>query len=232
MGYMFNEGSSLKELDVSSFKTRNLELVISMFSGCTSLEELKISFLDDNINDMCSLFIGYFWLKKLNLSRLKTKKVYDIDDMFNGCTFFEYIDLSNFNTENFDSMNDMFSQSLSLKEIKQRFNIGNVNYMIQIIYNCSSLKRLNLANFYPENVINLERMFYGCSSLEELYIFKIDITSIESMQVLFYGCSSLKEITISDFNTHNIKNMKNMFYGCSSTKELDIINFENSKLLI
>ena len=53
-----------KKLDVSFFKTRNLELVVGMFSGCISLEELKISFLDDNIRDIRCMFKGCSSLKK------------------------------------------------------------------------------------------------------------------------------------------------------------------------
>ena len=43
---MFSQCSSLKELDVSSFKTRNLEYVIDMFRGCNSLEEFPLSKYD------------------------------------------------------------------------------------------------------------------------------------------------------------------------------------------
>ena len=40
--------------------------------------------------------------------------------------------------------------------------------MIDMFYECSSLKNLNLNNFDSKNVTNMIGMFYECSSLKNL----------------------------------------------------------------
>ena len=53
MSYMFYECSSLKELNLSHFKTKNLKDISRMFCGCSSLKELNLpKFEENNIINM------------------------------------------------------------------------------------------------------------------------------------------------------------------------------------
>ena len=67
---MFNECSSLKKLDLSSFKVENLSQMVLMFNGCSSLKEL-------------------------NLSSFNTKFIIHVFGLFDGCTSLEEINCQN-----------------------------------------------------------------------------------------------------------------------------------------
>ena len=57
MSFMFKNCSSLKELNLSSFKTDNVRDMRFMFYNCSSLEELYLSsFKTDNVTNMSSMF--------------------------------------------------------------------------------------------------------------------------------------------------------------------------------
>ena len=66
MSYMFNDCSSLKELNLSSFNTNQVTNMSWMFSDCSSLKELNLSsfntnrvtnmsWMFDSINKKCKL---------------------------------------------------------------------------------------------------------------------------------------------------------------------------------
>ena len=48
MSYMFNVCSSLKEINISSFKTNNVTNMNNMFFECSSLKELDLSNFNTN----------------------------------------------------------------------------------------------------------------------------------------------------------------------------------------
>ena len=57
MGSMFSHCSSLKNLDLSNFKTKNVKNMSWMFSHCSSLETLNLSdFEIDSSNDVNFMF--------------------------------------------------------------------------------------------------------------------------------------------------------------------------------
>ena len=64
------------------------------------------------------------------------------------------------------------------------------------MFECPSLKKLNLSNFNTHNV--------------------------NDMNCMFYGCSSLKELNLSNFNTNNVINMSYMFFGCLDELKMKI----------
>ena len=54
---------------------------------------------------------------------------------------------------------------------------------------CSSLKELDISNFYTYNVTNMSAMFYYCSSLKELDISNFNTGKVSDMSEIFHRCS-------------------------------------------
>ena len=52
---------------------------------------------------------------------------------------------------------------------------------------------------------------WECSSLKELNLSNCNTNNVTNMGFMFNGCSSLKELNISNFNTNNVTNMDSMF---------------------
>ena len=109
MSYMFYDCSSLKEINLSSFKTDNVTDMSFMFYKCSSLKEINLSsFKTDNVTDMNSMFYNCSSLKEINLSSFKTDNVTNMNSMFYNCSSLKEIHLSSFKTDNVKYMSDMF----------------------------------------------------------------------------------------------------------------------------
>ena len=75
-----------------------------MFNNCNKVKEIK------------------------GLNKFNTRKVTDMNTMFQECNVLEYIDLSNFNTDNVTDMSFMFNKCNNLKSLNlKNFSITNCN---------------------------------------------------------------------------------------------------------
>ena len=97
---------------------------------------------------------------------------------------------------------------------------------------CSSLKKLNLANFNTENAINMDEMFFGCPSLVELNLNNFNTINVVNISRMFGRCLRLKELDISNFNLDNIEYMENVFEFCRQLEKLNIPNSNSSSNIL
>ena len=85
MAEMF-EGTEVTSLDLSSWETKKVIDMNSMFSGCGSLTTLDVSRFDtSNVTNMSSMFSGCTQLSSLNVSGFDTSNVTDMSYMFYNC---------------------------------------------------------------------------------------------------------------------------------------------------
>ena len=90
-----------------------------MFLNCRSLKELDLSsFKTNQVSDMSQMFGGCSDLRMLNITNFNTSQVTNMNGMFAGCETLEKLDLSNFDTTNVKSMSNMFESSDALKSLK------------------------------------------------------------------------------------------------------------------
>lgn len=86
MRYMFSGCSSLKNLDLSNFKTDKVREMTGMFTHCSSLTSLDMSsFQTDDVEFMEYMFYGCSGLTSLDLSSFKTSMVENMFSMFGEC---------------------------------------------------------------------------------------------------------------------------------------------------
>ncbi len=117
MNHMFIGCSSLINIDLSNYNTKNAINMSYMFSGCSSLKNIDLSSINtQNVTDMSCMFNGCISLKNINLSNLNTQNVTDMNGMFSGCNSLTNINLSNFNTQKVLNMSFMFSECKSLNK--------------------------------------------------------------------------------------------------------------------
>ena len=85
---MFQDCSSLQELDLSNFNTNKVLDMSYMFKGCSSLKELDLSNFNTNkVFHMSYMFKGCSSLKELNISNnFKRKISNEIRTLFKGCS--------------------------------------------------------------------------------------------------------------------------------------------------
>jgi len=90
-----------------------------MFLNCRSLKELDLSsFKTNQVSDMSQMFGGCSDLRMLNITNFNTSQVTNMNGMFAGCETLEKLDLSNFDTTNVKNMSNMFKSSDALKSLK------------------------------------------------------------------------------------------------------------------
>jgi len=204
----------------------------SIFSNCSSLTSLNLSYFNsNNVIDMSYMLYKCSSLTSLNLSNFNTNNVTDMSYMFYGCSSLTSLDLSNFNTNNVINMTCMFCNCLSLTSLDlSSFNTNKVKNMSSMFSDCSKLISLNLSNFNTNFVINMNSMFFNCSSLTSLNLSNFNTNKVIDMSYMFYKCSTLSSLNLSYFNTHKVINMNNMFSDCSSLSFLNLTNFNNNNI--
>ena len=180
--YIHKFKSSGKYTIKYSFR-KNINITAFMFNGCSSIENINLSnFNTKNAKNMSYMFCDCSSLKSINLSNFNTNNVTDMSFMFCGCSSLNSINLSNFNTNNVTDMSCMFYECSSLKNIDlSNFNNNKVTNMICMFKDCSSLNSINLSNFNTNKVIHNGGMFDGCKNLKKENIIIKDKNSLNKI---------------------------------------------------
>jgi surface protein len=154
MREMFQDCTSLKELDISNLDTSKVANMNKMFYNCINLESIDISsFKTNKVNDMSYLFYGCTNLKSLDLSKLDTSNVENMEYMFAACSELKSLDLNGFNTKKVKNMNNMFYRLSSVESLDvSTFVTSEVTNMGGMFDYCTQLKSLDLSNFDTSNV--------------------------------------------------------------------------------
>ena len=183
---LFVNSSSLKELNLSTWNTKNVIDMISVFQHCKSLEKIKLdSWNTENVENMVEMFYNCSSLKEIDLSNFNTEKVGSMARMFTNCISLEKVNVKSFNTSNVKDMNSMF------------------NYV-------KALKKLDLSNFETEKVKSFNAMFMNASIMEELDISKFTINDNTDLMNFLGNLSPSIKIYVKDIATKNkiIENSK------------------------
>ncbi len=178
----------------------------SWFHSCQSLTSLDLSKLDtSNVTNMNAMFSNCWSLKSLNVSNFNTSNVTDMSNMFIGCELLPSLNVSSFDTSNVTDMGYMFG-------------------------GCPELKSLDLSNFDTSNVTDMSGMFENCESLPSLDVSSFDTSNVTDMHSMFGWCYDLTSLDVSNFDTSNVTDMGDMFSSCSSLTSLDLSSFDMSKV--
>ena len=101
-------------------------------------------------------------LISLNINKLDTSSVHNMNSMFRDCELLTSLDLSHLDTSLVTDMLYMFSNCNSLRELKIEFNTEKVLYMNSMFNSCSQFKELNICSFNTQFCNNFDNMFDGC----------------------------------------------------------------------
>lgn len=149
MREMFHS-ANVSTLDLSNFKTSNVQDMVSMFSFMPRLIYLDLHhFKTEEVTDMKGMFYGSNSLKQLDLSSFDTHKVTNMTSMFRKMPSLTSINLSSFDTSNVTEMDMMFGESISLKELDlTNFDSSKITNMSYGMFKKLQLKRLKLGNSF------------------------------------------------------------------------------------
>lgn len=125
------------------------------------------------------------------------------------------------------NMEDMFYGCVSLIELPD-LDVSQVQSFESALYNCSSIKNLDLTSWNISNGKTLNYLFSGCSQLESLDISSWDFSNAESIQGLFYNCKNLTNLTLPD--KFGFPVLDAVFYGCKKIPSSIIQQIDFSKV--
>ena len=234
MQSMFSFCTSLETLDLSFFNTEKVTNMYAMFEGSTNLRSIKLpqGFIGSSVTNLFSMFKDCTSLTELDLSGSNSENVKDMSKMFYGCRALSKLVLTDFKTGQVSTMESMFCNCSTLETLDvSSFNTENVTTMVGMFNNCSSLRSLDLSGFNTANVTEMSSMFKDCSSLRSLDLSSFNTRKVTQMQSMFKGCTNLESIDFSSFDTENMTSMIAMFYSCTKLETLDLSSFATPKMV-
>ena len=220
---MFDGATNLRSIKLpKGFIGSSVTDLKEMFNNCTSLTELDLSSSNaEKVTDMSKMFNGCSALSKLVLTDFKTEQVSTMENMFCNCSTLETLDVSSFNTENVTTMLGMFNNCSSLRTLDlPGFNTANVTQMSSMFNKCSSLRSLDLSSFNTRKVTQMQSMFEGCTNLESVDLSSFDTENMISMTGMFFSCTKLETLDLSSFATPKMETMPHAFAKCENLKKI------------
>ncbi|MBQ3686487.1 MAG: BspA family leucine-rich repeat surface protein, partial [Treponema sp.] len=129
--FMFLSCTSLTDIDLSRFDTRNSTNFTQMFNGCTNLCNLNVRGWDtSNVTDMHFMFRDCNNLTGLDTRGWDTGNVTDMRRMFEGCSSLTSLDVSGWDTSKVTNIFCMFANCSSLTSLDvSRWDTGCVTNM-------------------------------------------------------------------------------------------------------
>ena len=217
---LFNEDSSkmfasltnLKTVTFNNIDTSKVKNMAEMFKGCTSIESIDVSNVDaSSVTSLESIFEGctslkniYFGVMGEGTLKFSTDEVTTMKAMFKGCTSLENVDIHVLDAYKVTTMEDMFADCSSLKHVV---------FVDEDTYE---------TYFHTNNIQNMMGMFKNCTSLETLDLGDISTSSVTNMSYMFSGDSKLSYISVpSRFTVENVTESTNMFADCSKLPNFD-----------
>lgn len=217
--------TKIKGLD--TWDTSKVTSMPSVFSGCSSLEELDLSSWDFTNCNTCSGFIsGATNIKKLNLSNATGEFLYEV---FNGTGGYsppamdELIlrnikyntsysissALPNGNVTNIDVSNWTFPDNIRVYGIAMNRNM--VNIVGLDTWNCK-ISSMATGNF-----------FSNCPNLEAITgIENWDVSELTMITTMFNSCPKVKEVNIANWDTSNCTSIAQVFNNMSALEKVDV----------
>ena len=252
---LFSGASSLKNvIGMDTWDTTNLYSISGMFENCSSLTEVDMSsFIDTNVNSFSGMFNGCTSLRKLDLSAFNIfANANDFSGILDGASIEEVI-VDNWVIESipqYFSLMDYFStvEKMSCRNWVLPEDISNIFYT----YDAPALKEIDVTGWDLSNTKNISNLFKSLSNVEKIIgldtwdtsnitdmsntfselgklktingIDNWDTSNVETMERMFYK-SGLEEISLNGFEMNKLDNVREMFSECDYLKKLDISNF-------
>ena len=184
--------SSLKEVDLSGFKTGKARTFASMLNGCSSLERVDVTGFDlSSAQDLSMFFFNCKSLVEADLATTGMSKVTTLYGAFGGCSSLRSVDVS-------------------------ALDVASVTNFAYCFSNCGKLERLDLSGWDASSARDLNHFLSGCASLAELDLSGLHTEGVTDFSYFLYGCKSLKELDFTGISTASASSGYGMFSGMSS----------------
>ena len=223
---MFYNCSSIRKIELPSFKTIGNINMTRMFYNCNNASQ--ITFRSNSKfypNDLHATFYNCKSLSSLDIYyKFITDKTIDISYLFYNCSNLTSLSL-NFSNSLTKNMRGTFQNCNHLTNLYlSNFHTKKAEIMWDMFKGCSSMQSLNLSSFDTSRVTDMESMFEDCLSLSSLSLNHFKTSNVQYMNKMFKNCISLKSLYFRNINAASCGTMHQMFYNCKSLEYLDIFS--------
>ena len=203
-----------------------------MFGGCAALTNIDVGKLDTSkVTDMDSMFYGCAAFTNIDVGKWDTSSVTNMASMFNGCATLTNIDVSKWDTSSVTSMDSMFYGCAALANIDVgNWNTSSVTNMASMFDDCAALTNIDVGNWNTSSVTSMYGMFYGCAALTNIDVGNWNTSSVTNMASMFYGCAALTNIDVGNWDASSVTRMDNMFNSCAALINIDVSNWDTSSV--
>ena len=183
----------------------NLNDYSHIFHGCKDITEVDLTyFKTSQVESFASMFRECSSLTSINFANFDSSNAIDMSAMFNECRSLTSIDLSNFDTSNVSQMWGMFQNCISLTSLDLSNLIARkVTYMWAMFAGCKLLTSLDLYNFDTSLVTDMGELFNDCVNLEYINLYNFKETKLSSRYSMF---DSVPNNVVVCINKNNIRN--------------------------
>ncbi len=163
----FKNCNSLEEIDISTFDLSGVRRIDNLFTNCSSLKSVKLpdNLAKNSASTVyiTAMFQGCSSLENVDLSMLEDKYLY-FSSVFYECSNLKSVKLGKVHIT---TAVNAFYRCGSIQEIDMsNFNFASCNSMLNMFYGCSSLSILKLpSTIDTSKVTSMKNTFRGCSSL-------------------------------------------------------------------
>ena len=174
------------------------------FANCVFMDLSKLD--TSKVTNMNKLFSGCSSLVSLDISGFSTSQVTNMAGMFLGCSKLTSIDLSHFDIVKVTSMTRMFQDCSSLVNlVLPTSGTPRMNVLVGVFQNCTSLVVLDLSGINTAKTTNASWMFEGCTSLTTIYAASdADWSGISTSDGMFNGCINLVGENGTEFDPDSV----------------------------
>ena len=167
--------------------------------------------------DCSFLFYRFKYAESMDLSKVSTVNVTNMNDMFDECLALRSLDLSSFDTSKTKKMSAMFMHSGLTELDLSHFDTSSVTSMDDMFFDCFNLESVDLSSFDTSDVTKMNGMFYDCDALTELNLSSFDTSKVTDTICMFEGCTALTAILVgSKWSTAKVNSSSGMFNRCTA----------------
>lgn len=221
MNSMFHTTTKLIDIDLTTFNTKKVRNMGSMFHNSV-FEFIDLSNFDvQNVTDMSSMFYNNQLIKHIDLSSFNPVSLKNMSRMFmETSTLKEVVFPKFFETTNLTNMRELFRYSGVLNVDLSSFHTSKVTDIMGIFDSAYNLKTVNLEGWDTSNVTDMSRAFNSLWKLESLNISSFNTSKVTNMSSMFaISTPDFQGITFpAVFDTSNVTNMSSMFSGIGNVE--------------
>ena len=233
---LFDGCERIQSVDMSSFDLSLVNNASALFAGCENLTEIawpNMTFSKTRTVDVSSIFNGCKLLTNIDLHCLDDCKVNNFCEAFSSCNSLKSIDISKIDFSSCGGYIATFRNCSSLITLDvSNFGWKNVSgECVWTFQGCTSLKEINLGDFYIPKARRLDSIFENCSSLEKMDYTRFDVNA-ETYENFFCGCTSLRSINVDHMVTSLTRNIRGVFWNCKSLENIDLSHWNTSSVTV